>query len=228
MALVGLYILAYLLGAVPFGYLVGLSKGIDITKTGSGNIGATNAYRALGRTAGLSVFALDVAKGAVCPLLVRYFVGPINSLSHVEAMNHAVLLGVAAVLGHSFSPFLRFKGGKGVATGLGAILGTAPVVGLVGFGVFLLVVLISRIVSVSSILGSASVVVAAVVTKQPPLLIWVYGLVVTFVIVRHVPNMKRFFRGEEKRFDFKKKKPTEPDKSDESYEPDQSERGADK
>lgn len=226
--LIALYAFSYFLGAVPFGYLVGKAKGVDITKVGSGNIGATNTYRALGKSAGLTVFALDVAKGVVPPLVTAWlfrtmpigFVmgdpGEPYFLPGDQVLQHQVTVSLLAVLGHSFSPFLKFKGGKGVATGLGTILGIAPLVGLAGFGVFVLVLWALRIVSVASILGSLTVVLTAVLTHQPPLICWVYGLVVTLVIVRHVPNIRRFFRGEEPRFEFKKKKPGDSGKSDDS------------
>lgn len=196
--LIGLYLSAYLLGSLPFGFWVGKARGIDIRKVGSGNIGATNTYRHLGAKAGLLVFALDVGKGAAPVLLARALLDP------QTAATHDVWLGLAAVVGHTFSPFLGFKGGKGVATGLGAVLGLAPIVGIVGFSVFLISLFVSKYVSLSSILGTTAVVVTGFATHQSPLFLTVFTLVCAFVIVRHIPNMKRLLNRTEPKFKFKK------------------------
>jgi glycerol-3-phosphate acyltransferase PlsY len=107
--------LSYLCGAIPFGVLVGRACGVDVQRVGSGNIGTTNVWRALGPKMGALVFALDVAKGLAAPLLAKTLV-PVN-------INVMALCALVAVLGHTFSVFLKFKGGKGVATAFGAMLG---------------------------------------------------------------------------------------------------------
>lgn len=188
---IGLYCLGYFLGSLPFGYWVSKAFGIDILKVGSGNTGATNVYRQLGPKGGVMVFLLDVAKGFVPVFLAKALLVP------SEASMHAILIGVAAVVGHSFSPFLKFKGGKGVATGLGVVLGIAPIVGLTGFASFLACLAVSRYVSLSSIVGTLMVVVTAILTKQSPLVLAVLSLVCAFVIIRHVPNIKRLINGTE-------------------------------
>lgn len=192
MTLIVLYAFSYLLGSLPFGYLVGRARGIDITKVGSGNTGATNVYRALGKSAGLLVFVLDVAKGFVPVFVARQI------LKGDPAFDaHSVCIGVTSVLGHSFSPFLKFKGGKGVATGLGVLAAIAPLVAGLGFGTFLLVLAVWRIVSLSSISACVVVIVSLFATAQPLVVCIVFGLIALFVIVRHKSNIKRLLKGEE-------------------------------
>lgn len=148
-------------GSVPFGLIIGRAKGIDIRAHGSGNIGATNVARVLGWRLGLLAFALDVGKGFV-PVSVAGVVMGTFGRAVVPTDDALAWLGVMAtpVLGHCFSPFLRFKGGKGVATGLGALVAVAPAMSLAGFVglcVFVLVLRLTRYVSVSSIIAAISV-----------------------------------------------------------------------
>lgn len=192
MILIVLYALAYLLGSLPFGYLVGRANGIDITKVGSGNTGATNVYRALGKKAGLLVFVLDVAKG-----FLPVFVARMLLKGDPDFDTHSVCVGVTAVLGHSFSPFLKFKGGKGVATGLGVLAAIAPLVAGIGLGTFIVVLAIWRIVSLSSICACVAVIASLFASRQPLVVSSVFGLVAFFVIVRHHANIKRLLKGEE-------------------------------
>ncbi len=208
MTVVLLYILAYFLGGVPFGYLIAKSKGIDLTKVGSGNIGSTNVLRVLGPKAGVLAFLLDVGKGALPPLLAHSLLP--RYMGAVAVANHAVLVGVMAVLGHAFSPFLRFRGGKSVATSLGALLGTDPIVGLAGFLAFLVVYVTTQYVSLGSLLGSVAVLTAAVLTHETPLFIVVYAAVALFVIVRHKGNIQRLLKGQEPKTPWKRKPPDEP------------------
>lgn len=212
MNLVLLYIASYFLGSVPFGLLVGKLKGVDIRKVGSGNIGATNAYRALGWGGGIAVFILDVGKGMVPPLLAKELLP--GTMPPGEVINHAVLMGAAAVIGHSFSPFLGFKGGKGVATGLGVLLGVAPVVGIAGVSASFFIIATTRYVSIASIVACIVVMVGALITHQPPIVLGAFGFVTAFVLIRHIPNIKRLIKGEESRLEFKRK----PKESDEPAE----------
>ncbi len=187
---------SYLLGSLPFGFIVARLCGIDITSVGSGNIGATNVARVLGWRLGFVVFFLDVGKGVVPPLVTVWLTG-----------NHdvAVLMGVAAVVGHTFSPFLKFKGGKGVATGLGALVGSDPLVGGAIFGVFLLMFAFTRIVSLSSLVASACVIVLGLIAHQSWVFFAVFGPMIVYVFIRHRPNIGRLIRGEEPKLDLKKK-----------------------
>ena len=118
---------AYLLGSVPFGLLIGKAKGVDLRAHGSGNIGATNAMRVLGKPLGIACFALDVAKGAIPTAIAGALIVPESGLDAPTAFAW-VAIGVCAVIGHMFSIFLRFSGGKGVATGFGILLAIFPYV----------------------------------------------------------------------------------------------------
>ena len=147
----------YLLGGIPFGFLIAKAKGIDIREHGSGNIGATNVARALGAKFFPVVFLLDFAKGCGPVLLASYLMGNAEELSWLEAGATGDLMliaGIGAFVGHTFPIYLRFKGGKGVATGLGVLTGILPVLGGLCLGVFLVVFLISRYVSLSSMAGA--------------------------------------------------------------------------
>lgn len=197
MELLALGLGAYLLGAVPFGVLAARAKGIDLSQVGSGNVGATNVARALGSKVGIAVFVLDVAKGAVAPLLGQQFLKPLPGIGVAE---QCLLVGLLGVLGHTASVFLRFKGGKGVATGLGAVLGTSPIAAAAGFGGFLVLFALTRIVSLSSLVGTLMIMVAAVWLKLPLAHLIVYSLLVVYVFWRHRENIQRLLKGEEKRF----------------------------
>lgn len=189
-------LLSYVLGSVPFGVLVARLHGIDLMAVGSGNTGATNVTRALGWKLGLVVFVLDVAKGAVPPIVAF-------ALFQNEAV--AILMGVAAVLGHTFSPFLKFRGGKGVATSLGVLFGSAPIVGAAVFGVFLVLFALTRIVSLSSLSATACVIIVGFLTHQGWVFFAVFGPLVLYVFVRHRDNIARLIKGEEPRLDIKSK-----------------------
>ncbi len=181
-------LLGYAAGAIPFGYLVGKARGVDIRAAGSGGTGATNALRILGPGAGAFVFALDVLKGLAPTLLA-------NQLQLGELI--ALSAGIAAVLGHAFSPFLGFKGGKGIATGLGMLLGALPDVGLVCFGVFFLVMAASATVSLSSILAALAVIPLCYATHREWPVIAIIGAVAAFVVYLHRSNLQRIAAGKE-------------------------------
>jgi glycerol-3-phosphate acyltransferase PlsY len=189
--LILLVIAAFLLGSFPTGVVVARSKGVDLRKVGSGNIGATNVGRALGKGWAAFVLVADAGKGALPVLLVR----------HLLADPWApALAGFAAVLGQAFSIFLRGRGGKGVATSLGAGLALAPPATLSCLGVFLLVFGASRIVSLGSLAAMASF----------PLFLWLWGVgtaprfafgiaIAALVTFRHKDNLKRIISKQEHR-----------------------------
>jgi glycerol-3-phosphate acyltransferase PlsY len=187
---------SYLLGALPFGFIVARLCGTDITSVGSGNIGATNVARVLGWRLGLAVFFLDVGKGVVPPLATVALTG---------SQEASLLMGVAAVVGHTLSPFLRFRGGKGVATGLGALIGGAPLVGAAAFATFLVVFALTRIVSLSSLVAAASVLAFGLLTHQGWVFFAVYVPLVVYVFVRHSANIERLLRKQEPRLDLREK-----------------------
>lgn len=186
-----IFLLSYLAGSIPFGLIIGLLfKGIDIRLHGSGNIGATNVLRTLGYPCGLTVMLLDAAKGTVPTMLAMHFGG-------AEA---ALLAGFAALLGHNRSIWLGFKGGKGVATSLGVLLGMAPTVAGMALAVWLIVLLSTRYVSMASIVAAVAVPPLMWATGRP-LPVCIFGLIsAVWVLIRHRDNIRRLLSGSENRF----------------------------
>ncbi len=211
--------LGYVLGALPFGYLVARAHGVNIFEVGSRNPGATNVKRVLGRKAGNTVFALDALKGAVAAAwaLGAHFGWSYGASAGAATPDGAVViagdawldLGIAglvgALLGHSFSCFTGFRGGKGVATGAGGFLMLAPVVTLIGGAMWVATFYLSRYVSLASLLSAAALPVAAYLLGSPPTIIGFGVLVAVFVAVRHRANISRLLAGTEARFERKKK-----------------------
>ena len=189
-------VIGYFLGAIPFGYLVARAYGINIFEHGSKSPGATNVKRVLGKKAGNTVFALDAVKGAVAagwPFTINMNPAHWNS-------EMAVIGLLFAVLGHSFSCFTRFKGGKGVATSAGGFVVLMPAVTLIALAVWLVTFFALRYVSLASILAAAAIPVGAVLLDKPPLLVGLAVLIGAFVIVLHRANIKRLLKGTENRF----------------------------
>jgi glycerol-3-phosphate acyltransferase PlsY len=191
---------AYFLGSIPTGYLAARAKGIDIRTVGSGNIGATNAMRVLGKPAGITVLLLDTLKGYaavawICPLLMK----SINEPS-ANAETLGIIAGIGAVLGHNFTCWLKFKGGKGIATSGGAYLALAPLAVGVALAAFILTVLLTRYVSIGSI--AAAVALPATVWCLPEHNVFL-GIVTTalgaMAIYKHRSNIKRLMAGTESR-----------------------------
>uniref|UniRef100_A0A832M1B1 Glycerol-3-phosphate acyltransferase n=1 Tax=Oscillatoriales cyanobacterium SpSt-402 TaxID=2282168 RepID=A0A832M1B1_9CYAN len=212
-----LLLFAYLLGSLPCGYWAGrLLKGIDIREHGSGSTGATNVLRTLGVVPAIAVLMVDILKGAGAVALatgvyssawITPYIAPSIELGQWQPWV-VTLAGAAALLGHSKSVFLNFTGGKSVATSLGVLLAMNWVVGLGTFGVFLLVLLITRIVSISSISGAIAVSGLMFTTSQPlPYLL--FGLVGgMYVILRHRSNIQRLLAGTEPRLGQKLPEPS--------------------
>ncbi|AFJ62097.1 MULTISPECIES: glycerol-3-phosphate 1-O-acyltransferase PlsY [Bacillus] len=176
-----LIILAYVIGSIPSGLIVGkLAKGIDIREHGSGNLGATNAFRTLGVKAGSVVIAADILKGTLAAALPY--------LLHVPI--HPLLAGVAAVIGHVFPVFAKFKGGKAVATSGGVLLFYAPLLFVTMVAVFFVFLFLTKFVSLSSMLTGIYTIIYCLFVKDPYLLI-VVTLLTAFVIYRHRANIKR-------------------------------------
>lgn len=186
----------YLIGSIPFGVMISRAKGVDLSKVGSGNVGATNVKRALGWGWALAVFALDVGKG-LAPALAAM------NLVDAHRVEWGFAAGLSAVAGHCASPFLKFRGGKGVASALGALLGSTPFVGSSAFAVFLVFMAAYRIVSLASIIASIAILPFDLMFNVPPLVIAGHALLIAFVIVRHRKNIQRIRRGEEPRLTFK-------------------------
>lgn len=159
-----LLLISYLIGSIPFGLLIGrYVKKVDVRKFGSKNIGTTNTTRIVGIKWGALVFLLDVLKGAIVIIIVRllayYHVGVFKDLSVINNIVIYPIYGLTAVLGHVFSIYLKFKGGKAVATSFGVILAIAPVIGTLGLLVFLIVLVISKYVSLSSMIASLFILI---------------------------------------------------------------------
>lgn len=184
-------LLSYLLGSIPNGlWLCRALWHVDLRQHGSHNIGATNAWRTLGKGPGFLVFFLDMLKGLLAVWLCEMLVGTPLVM---------ILCGVLAIVGHSLSLFLRFHGGKGVATGLGVILMLMPKVTVIVFLVWLLLVLATRYVSLGSIVAAALVPVLALVFGYPALYVAFGVLAAALIIVRHRSNITRLLNGTENR-----------------------------
>lgn len=190
----------YLLGSVPFGLIAGKLHGIDIREHGSRNIGATNVWRVCGWKLGLPVFLLDALKGAAAVWLARWlaqrFFGAPDWCSVGGAM--------ACILGHSFPVWLRFVGGKGVATSLGAIIALMPIVSAIIFGVWALLFALTRYVSLASIVAAAAFPVSAFFFHGSPPVLGFAIISAALVIGRHKGNIQRLLAGTERRFGKKK------------------------
>jgi glycerol-3-phosphate acyltransferase PlsY len=195
------FAVAYLLGSIPVGYLlVRFFRHQDIRTAGSGNIGATNVLRAGGKSLGAATFLLDMLKGSGAV----YIGGIIGVLLAPNALvrNMQALAALSAVLGHVFPVWLRFKGGKGVATGFGVFLVAAPTSALAAITVFALVLLTTRYVSLASILGAASFPLFAFIlvhSERPPFFISVQFIVALLIIAKHHQNIRRLLAGTESR-----------------------------
>jgi glycerol-3-phosphate acyltransferase PlsY len=201
-----LILVAYLVGALPFGYLIARAKGVDLFKAGSGNIGATNVGRVLGRKFGILVFLLDFLKGALpvalVPALVRLL--PPGDAEQMRPLDWLlVAVALAAFLGHLFPVYLGFRGGKGVATGFGAVFVLTPGPAAFAVVVWLAAVASFRIVSLASLLAAAALCFARIVSSPPtPEAFIVTGFCLAaaaLVVIRHRANLGRLRRGEENR-----------------------------
>ncbi len=195
-------VIAYLLGSIPMGYLlVRLFRNKDIRSVGSGNIGATNVLRSGGKGLGAATFLLDVLKGCAA-VWVGSLLGSIL-LPAFPIRDAQALAALSAVLGHMFPVWLRFRGGKGVATGFGVFLVAAPLAALSSISLFALILLLSRYVSLASIIGAASFPIFAwflVHGDKPAFYIAVQATVALLIIVKHHQNVGRLLRGTESRF----------------------------
>ncbi len=191
--------IGYLLGGIPFGLLVGRLRGVDLRTTGSRNIGATNAFRVLGPKWGTLVFLLDATKGSLAAFVPRIAAG--SGALTPDLLGPTLVAGIAAILGHVFTPWLRFRGGRGVATSLGVFLGIMPLPTLMAFGLWIALVAVSKRVSVGSIVAALAY----------PFLVWRFapeglprglvtgaaGLVALLVVFRHHANIRRLLNGTE-------------------------------
>ena len=195
---------SYLLGSIPFGYLAGLLAGIDIRKVGSGNVGATNVVRVLGKKYGYPVFALDVFKG-FGPVKISMLMAPGLPQQWNSPEIFGIIAAISSVLGHLYPPWLKFKGGKGVATSAGALLALTPIATLIGVAVWIIVFWLTGYVSLASMTAAILLpIVIFVLRSQDPNkgkpLVCSAVCVAAIVIWRHRSNLSRLIRGTEPRF----------------------------
>ncbi|MFA6281208.1 MAG: glycerol-3-phosphate 1-O-acyltransferase PlsY [Candidatus Omnitrophota bacterium] len=192
-------ILSYIIGSVPFGLIAAyFVKGIDIRKFGSGNIGATNVVRVVGKKWGYLVFILDFLKGFLPPFAAKFL---------IQADNYTyIFIAILPVFGHIFPVFLKFKGGKGVATSIGAICGLSIIfpklwfVLLISLGIWLVVFFVFRYVSLASLLLGLSFFVFSVIFALPREVIGFSLMLCVFITIRHIKNIKNLFTRKEHKF----------------------------
>jgi glycerol-3-phosphate acyltransferase PlsY len=203
-------VVAYLLGSVPSGFLVARVKGIDIRGVGSGNIGATNVFRVLGKPAGVFVLLVDAVKGflacAVAPALVARLLGsPLDSSHHLREWL-AITGGLAAVLGHNYTVWLWFRGGKGVATSAGVLVALVPYALLAILAVWIVVFVLTRYVSLGSIAASFSLPFMVWLVQRGSLtMILITTAMSALAIYKHRGNIRRLLRGTENRIQWRQK-----------------------
>ncbi|MBI5554784.1 MAG: glycerol-3-phosphate 1-O-acyltransferase PlsY [Elusimicrobia bacterium] len=192
--------ISYLSGAIPTAFLAGkLLKGIDIRQVGSGNIGATNVFRSVGKIAGASVLIIDILKGVIPVLLTSHF-APQSGMEIYK-----ILAGLAAICGHNWTIFLNFKGGKGVATSAGVLLTLAPTATFIAFALFVLIVAITRYISAGSILAASLLPPLVWYLNPGQTELFYFVLVIAILIaLKHLPNIKRLLKHEEHKFSFRK------------------------
>lgn len=187
--------IAYLLGSIPVGYLIGRSQGVDLRTVGSGNIGAANAFRNLGRKWGITVALLDIGKGAAAVIIGRIMTDD----------PWPIAAGAAVMAGAIFPVWMKFRGGKGVAAGAGVMIGLFPVVSAILVPIWIAVVGISRITSLGAIVGSIAFVPLAWALGHSWEYLLLAGAMSVLVLVRHRANIGRLLAGTEPRMEFRKR-----------------------
>jgi len=197
---------AYLMGSIPTGFLVGKAEGIDIRKVGSGNIGATNVFRYLGKGPGVLVMLVDAAKGWIAVRVVTPLIFQLLASSFGEGARDVglILSAVCAVIGHNYTCWLNFKGGKGIATSAGVLVAMVPYSLLIILAVWLIVVALTRYVSLASMLASFTLPFAAWLTGESVTRIVVTGSMAALAIYKHKANIQRLLNGTESKIVFRK------------------------
>jgi acyl phosphate:glycerol-3-phosphate acyltransferase len=204
-------LLAYLLGSIPTGFLVAKARGVDIRTVGSGNIGATNVFRILGRTAGAFVLLADAAKGWVAVFFLARWISawlyPDAGPTALEWFRLAA--GVAAILGHNYTCWLHFKGGKGIATSAGVLVALVPGALLIALVIWIVVFALSRYVSLASISAAFALPFAAWLRGESKTVIVVIAALAVLAIYKHKANIQRLLKGTENRIGGKKPAPAD-------------------
>ncbi len=219
LALAAILLLSYLVGSIPFGVIVAKGKGIDIKAHGSGNTGGTNVFRTLGPKYGLSVVVLDALKGVVAVVFISqlYYIDPVvlnNQTPFQDITIIRIMAGIFAIIGHIWSVFASFKGGKGVATALGMMLSITTVDMLIALGIFIIVVGVFKYVSLGSIMAAITVPLTLFIRENVfHAEVQGYGTLLPFVlavsfllIYMHRTNIQRLLKGNENKISFGKKK----------------------
>ena len=195
-----IFLFSYLIGSIPFGFLIGKLYGkIDVRTSGSGNTGATNIYRTLGTAPALFTFTLDMLKGFI-PVFIS------TSYFHQQSILFSIITGLCVIVGHCFPIFLKFKGGKGVASAAGIFFALIPIPALISLVLFIIILKASKYVSLGSITAALALPATAYFFSYQSELIGFTILVALFVIITHKSNIKRLLNGTENRFNTKKKK----------------------
>jgi glycerol-3-phosphate acyltransferase PlsY len=202
-------LIAYLLGSIPTGFLVAKARGVDIRTVGSGNIGATNVFRILGKSAGTFVLLADAAKGWVAVFVVaKLFAGWLYPAAGPLARDwSAICAGVAAILGHNYTCWLHFKGGKGIATSAGVLVALVPLPLIIILAIWTVVFALSRYVSLASISAAFALPFAAWVIGESTAITLVTAALAVLAIYKHRANIQRLLRGTENRIGVKKPLP---------------------
>jgi acyl phosphate:glycerol-3-phosphate acyltransferase len=197
-------VIAYFIGSIPTGYLWARAKGVDIRNVGSGNIGATNVFRFLGKGPGIAVLLIDALKGYLPAKFLPALLLQGDTVASAKYQGVAVVAGLFAVIGHNYTCWLRFKGGKGIATSAGVLIAWAPVALLMTLGSWILIFAVSRYVSLASVLAAIVLPLAVFATRQPGYMIGIASVLSALAIYKHRANVRRLLNGTEHRFGAKK------------------------
>ncbi|MCS7203823.1 MAG: glycerol-3-phosphate 1-O-acyltransferase PlsY [Thermodesulfovibrio sp.] len=195
--IIPLVIFSFVFGSIPWGYIIGKTKGVDLRKLGSGNIGTTNVMRVLGKKEALLTLTLDMFKGFLPVFLVKF-------TPYGENLYLVAATGLAAIIGHCFTPFLKFKGGKGVATSIGVMLAFAPLIALITIFIWILTFKISKVSSLSALLSFSLIPLNLYMLSYPKEILHFSLVLLILIYIKHIQNIKRLIRGEELRFGAKR------------------------
>lgn len=198
-------VLSYLIGAIPFAYIIARHYGVDVRKTGSGNVGATNVLRSVGKTAGITTLFLDATKGFLPAFLIPLAVE--SRMINMPGHTLQIVCAFSAICGHVWPVYLKFRGGKGIATSAGALIAMAPSVVLAGMMVWVTVFAASRYVSLASIIAAAVIPIAGWYVYRPEGLLLPLTLILigSLAVIKHKSNIQRLIKGTESRISFSKK-----------------------
>jgi acyl phosphate:glycerol-3-phosphate acyltransferase len=201
-------IAAYFIGSIPTGYLWAKAKGVDIRSGGSGNIGATNVFRILGKGPGIVVLLIDALKGFLPAKFLPALLLQGVAAGEPKYQSLAVVAGLFAVIGHNYTCWLRFKGGKGIATSAGVLIAWVPLALVITLASWIIVFAVSRYVSLASVLAAFVLPLAVFATGEPGYMIGIASILSALAIYKHRANIQRLLKGTEHRFG--SKKPAEP------------------